>query len=303
MALPYDSIPRRFATEIPVSAETISDSVVGVDGQLAICITASVAFALILWEYATFLPDEVRLYRKSVWRTIPPYAFLALRYGGILATLPSLLLAVTKPTTCQTAASLSQAGGVLVITSSATIFTVRTSLLWTDSRIVRATLGASVLVMAACWIAVATQFRSESFGSHCYVSPTVPWMPLANATSTTFFIAVLILTLLKIQHHHRRDSLIAHRIYRDNAVYLIGTTTTVATELVLGSLSPPSSALALSAASIATVFTVAFGTRAFRNLMLATVLEAERTHGFPYPSTSPIISHASEIRYAHPAPT
>ncbi|KAJ7764144.1 hypothetical protein DFH07DRAFT_956163 [Mycena maculata] len=307
MTTSYKSLPGG-QTGIPESGGAIPEPFADVDGQLVISITTSVALALILWEYATLLPDEIRLYRKSVWGTIPPYAFLGLRYGGILVTLPSLFLVIGKTTACQTVISTSQAGGVLVVASSAIIFALRTSLSWGDNRIVRATLGTGVLLMAACWVAVATQFRSElsstpRFGSNCYITPTVHWIPLANAASTIFFITVLVLTLLKMHYHHPRDSLIAYRIYRNNLLYLLGTTMTAATALVLESLSPAFSVLSLSTASIATVFTVAFGTRAFRNLMLATLLEAERAHGFPYPSSSPIISHTSEIRYAHPAPT
>ncbi|KAJ7175059.1 hypothetical protein C8R43DRAFT_873165, partial [Mycena crocata] len=274
---------------------------------VAFTIAASVAFAIVVWEYATLLPDEIRLYRKPVWGTVPPYAFLALRYGGILATVPTIFLSATKSNNCQATASFSQGGVVLVVTSSATIFTFRTSLLWANNRVVRAALGSLLVTMVVCWVAAATQYRAVSipdpaFRSNCRVLPTVPWLPLTNALSSAFFITALILTLLKLQYHHPRDSLIASRIYRANLGYHIGTTLTAATALVLQALSPPSNALALSTASIATVLTVAFGTRAFRNLMLAQVLDNERAHGLPYPSTSPIISHANEKRYAHPPP-
>lgn len=78
--------------------------------------------------------------------------FLALRYGGILATLPVVFLSATKTSGCQAAASLSQVGVVLVVTSSATIFGARTYSLWSNSRIVGGLLGGLLAVMTACWV-------------------------------------------------------------------------------------------------------------------------------------------------------
>ncbi|KAJ6534240.1 hypothetical protein B0H19DRAFT_846121, partial [Mycena capillaripes] len=223
------------------------------------------------FDSVTLLPYEIRLYRKPVWGTLPPYGFLALRYGGILATFPMVFLGAIESNSCQAAASLSQAGVILVITSSAMIFTFRTCLLWPGNRIVGGVLGGLLIMMTACWVSLATQYRAVQgphppFGSNCHILPTVFWLPLSNASSTLFFITALVLTLLKMQYHHPRDSPFAHQLYRANLLYLVGTTITVATALVLKSLSPPSSALVLSTAAIATVFTVAFGTRALRNL-------------------------------------
>ncbi|KAJ7245916.1 hypothetical protein B0H12DRAFT_770515 [Mycena haematopus] len=267
-------------------------------------VSACVALAIVLWEYVTFLPDEIRLYRKPVWTTVPPYAFLALRYGGILATFPVLFLSAIKTNSCQLAASLSQAGVVLVVVSSAMIFAFRTSLFWADNRIIRAALVGLLIFMTACLIALATQYRATPrpapfLGSNCHVLPTLAWSPLGDASSALVFITALILTLLKM-HHHRRDS---PYIYNANLAYLLGTTVTAVTVLVIMSLSPPSSALILSTRCIATVFTVAFGTRAFRNFVLASAYEADRVHSHPYPSSSPIISPSSEMRFALPPPT
>ncbi|KAJ7434317.1 hypothetical protein B0H11DRAFT_734461 [Mycena galericulata] len=308
MATSHDSLSQGIVIGLSDLNAVMPKAFVEAERQLAFVIATSVAFAIIAWEYVALLPDEIRLYRKPVWATVPPYAFLVLRYGGILATVPALFLGVFKSSNCQALASFSQAGVVLVVSSCAIIFTFRTSLLWGHNRIVRATLGGIVLMVVASYVAVCTQYRAEfttnlPLDSNCRILPTLPWVPVANASSTTFFITALVLTLLKMQYHHPRDSLVAYRIYRDNTVYLTGTTLTTATWLVIQSLSPPSSALALCTASIATVLIVGFGTRGFRNLMLAAVLEAERQPSLPYPSTSPVISHANEIRYAHPPPT
>ncbi|KAJ6493803.1 hypothetical protein DFH09DRAFT_1126284, partial [Mycena vulgaris] len=234
--------------------------------------------------------------------------FVALRYGGIVATLPTLFLSVAEATNCQAAASISQSGVVLVLISSAIIFAFRTSLLWTNNRIVPGILGGILVTMTICCIAVATQYKAVSvvtppFGSNCRVLSMPPWSPLGNASCMLFFLTALVFSLLKMEYHHPRDSLVASRVYRTNLAYLIGTNLTAATALIIQSLAPPNSALSLSTTPLATVFTVAFSTRAFRNLMLATILETERAHGLPYPSTSPIISHASETHYAHPPPT
>src|ERR1700761_5597769 len=157
-------------------------------------------------------------------------------------------------------------------------------------------------------IALATQFQAITgptppFGSNCHILPTVPWLPVGNAAATVFFLTLLILSLLKMRYHDRRDSLVAYRIYRAYICYLVGIAVTSATALVLQSVSPPSSALSLCTASLALVFTTTLSTRAFRNFMLARALETEGRDGLPYPSTSPIISHASEARYAHRPPT
>ncbi|KAJ7925436.1 hypothetical protein B0H13DRAFT_2654271 [Mycena leptocephala] len=307
MSTPHDNLPQGVALGLS-GLEGASYPFAGANSQLAFAVVSSVAFALVMWEYLTILPHEIRLYRKPVWGTIPPYAFLALRYGGILATLPMVFLSAVKIGDCQLAASLSQAGVILVVTSSAVIFTFRTSLLWADNRIVRGVLCGLLITMTACWVALATQYRAVTgppppFGSNCRVLPTVPWLPLSNAASTIFFITTLVLTLLKMQDHHPKASFATHHIYRANLLYLLGTTINVATALVVKSLSPPSSTLVLSTVPIATVFTVAFGTRAFRNFMLASVLEVDRAHGLPYPSSSQLVSHESDMRFAYPSPT
>ncbi|KAJ6483487.1 hypothetical protein C8R47DRAFT_563458 [Mycena vitilis] len=277
------------------------------DSQSAFAIAASVAFAVILWEYVTLLPDEIRLYRKPVWRSIPPYAYLALRYGGILATMPVIFLSAAPSRSCQAAASLSQAGGVLVVASSGIIFTFRTFLLWSDDGRVGGLLGCLSIVTAACWIALASKYRTvaaptPAFGSNCRVLSTVSWLPLGYASFTMFLVVTLILTLLKMGIYRRRDSLVAHLIYRGNLLYLVGTTGTAITALIIHSVAPPSSALALSTSSISATLTVAFGTRAFRNLMLAIVLDNDRAHTLPHASTSDIMSHASEMRFAPTQP-
>ncbi|KAJ7880156.1 hypothetical protein B0H13DRAFT_2199960, partial [Mycena leptocephala] len=228
-----------------------------------------------LWEYATFLPDEIKLYRKPVWTTISPYGFLALRYGGILATLPVVFLSATKTSGCQAAASLSQVGVVLVVTSSATIFGARTYSLWSNSRIVGGLLGGLLAVMTACWITLASQYQAVAvpkapFGSNCRVLPAVSWLPLGNICFAIFLVTALILTLLKMPQHHHRDSPIrlAYLISRANVAYLVGTTLTAMIALVIQSSSPRSSALLLSTGPIATVLTVAFGTCAFRDFAM-----------------------------------
>lgn len=78
--------------------------------------------------------------------------FLALRYGGILASMPIVFLSAVRSHNCQLAASLSQAGVVVVIVASATIFTFRTAILWADNRIIRWSLGGLLIIMAGCWV-------------------------------------------------------------------------------------------------------------------------------------------------------
>jgi hypothetical protein len=78
--------------------------------------------------------------------------FLALRYGGILATLPVLFLSATQTNSCQAAASLSQVGVVVVVTSSALIFTCRTRLLWSNNRVLGVALGGMLIIMTGAWV-------------------------------------------------------------------------------------------------------------------------------------------------------
>ncbi|KAJ7249588.1 hypothetical protein C8J57DRAFT_1139239, partial [Mycena rebaudengoi] len=243
------------------------------DAALAFAVAASLSFAVIMWEYVMLLPEELRLYRRPVWDTIPPYGFLALRYGGILATLPVLFLSVARSSHCQAAASLSQAGVALVVTASGLTFAFRTAVLWLDNRTFHGILGGLIITMTGCCIAVASQYRAIAdptrlFASNCRVLPTVSWMPVANASFAVFLITALMLTLLKIQSHRLQHSLVAYLIYRSNLLYLAGTTLTAVTALFIQIFTRPSTALVLCTGPIATVFIVAFGTRAFRNMML-----------------------------------
>ncbi|KAJ7121931.1 hypothetical protein C8R46DRAFT_928857, partial [Mycena filopes] len=199
--------------------------------------------------------------------------FLGLRYGGILATFPMIFLSAVKSSHCQAAASLSQVGITVIITSSTIVFTFRTSLLWPDNRIVHGALGGLSFVVGVCWIALATQYRAVTgpnppFGSNCRVLPTVRWLPVGNVATTLFFLAALVLTLLKMRHNQPKDSDVTTRIYRDNLLYLLGRTVTAVTVLVIKSLGPPSSVLVMSTVATATAMSVSFSTRAFRNLML-----------------------------------
>jgi hypothetical protein len=79
-------------------------------------------------------------------------SFLALRYGGILATLPVLFLSTAENIHCQAAASLTQVGLVLVVTSSGIIFAFRTSLWWSDNWNIRGALSGLVVVVTVCWV-------------------------------------------------------------------------------------------------------------------------------------------------------
>ncbi|KAJ7860011.1 hypothetical protein B0H14DRAFT_2350837, partial [Mycena olivaceomarginata] len=134
------------------------------------------------------------------------YSFLALRYGGILATLPVLFLSAARTTQCQAVASLSQAGVVLVMAASGLTFALRTAVLWLDNWTFHGVLGGLVVTMTGCMIAVASQYRAVSdstllFGSNCRVLPAVRWMPVGNASFAVFLVTALCLTILKVQSH------------------------------------------------------------------------------------------------------
>ena len=120
-----------------------------------------------------------------------PSRFILLRYSGLLATLPSLFLTSVPSGYCQFACGLSQAGTILVVASSGTIFVFRVTALWGNNRIVSAIVGAAFFVMVGCWVCL---LRSYSFNpsdaitdSSCYPIPSyrwrtrICWLQLRNA--------------------------------------------------------------------------------------------------------------------------
>ncbi|KAF7303953.1 hypothetical protein MIND_00626000 [Mycena indigotica] len=284
------------------------------ESQLAFAITSSTAFALVLWEFIILLPQEIQLYRKAVWATVPPYAFIFLRYSSILATLPNVFLGAVSNISCQTAASLSQAGMILVVVSTAIIFTFRTAQLWAHNgkrNTLLMSLGGLILVVIGCCVAPAIQYRVASVSStrstfspsSCRVLPTPPYLPLAPGAALAFLLAVLILSLLQIKAHDPREvSQMTYRLYRAHVLYVFGATVACAATLIILCMAPPASGLAMCVQPLFVFFTSAFGTRDFRNYMLARVLGGDSSgRGSPvlYPSSSPIISPANEARYGY----
>ncbi|KAF7314084.1 hypothetical protein HMN09_00567400 [Mycena chlorophos] len=302
-----------------------------VESKLAFAIASCTVFALVLWEFITILPHEIRLYRKAVWATVPPYAFILLRYGSVLATLPTVFLSSTMLSTtamsCQAAASLSQAGFILVVISTAIIFTFRTAQLWANNdtykheplrkrrNMVLAALGVLVIVALGCCIAPAAQYRATLAASpttvvfsNCDILPLPDLISLAPGGFLLYLITALILSLSQLRANHPREaSRLTYTLYRAHILYVGGASITAAAALVLLALASPSSGLALCVPPLYIFLISVFGTRGFRNYMLARALEgkdgakSKSGRGSPvvYPSASPIISPANEARYGY----
>lgn len=78
--------------------------------------------------------------------------FIVLRYAGILALLPGLWFTSVQTQHCQFAASISQAGVVIVTASAGIIFWYRVYAIWGGDRIVSAVVGFFYCAMVGSWV-------------------------------------------------------------------------------------------------------------------------------------------------------
>lgn len=244
---------------------------------MTIAITVAVAFGVVLWDYCVQLPDEIALYRtkdKAIWRAPATWFFVILRYSGLLATFPALFFTSLQSGHCQFAASISQAGAVLVVISSGAIFCYRVFAIWSGNNIVKGIVGIFYLIMVASWIAAATQFRAINgpptpYLSNCQPLPIVAWAPISYSSSVAFDTIVLIFTLFKLHGNlATTKSKVGKQIYRDNLGYFLLTTVTNITVLSIQALGPQHALLKPTAVPFSTLMTVTMGSRVFLNLKL-----------------------------------
>ena len=79
-------------------------------------------------------------------------SFIVLRYSGILATLPALFFTSAQTQFCQLATDMSQAGVVLVIASSGTIFCLRVIAIWGHNRGIIYIVSFMLLFVVGCYV-------------------------------------------------------------------------------------------------------------------------------------------------------
>ncbi|KAH6888977.1 hypothetical protein BKA70DRAFT_883070 [Coprinopsis sp. MPI-PUGE-AT-0042] len=185
----------------------------------ALAIGGFVSFALIVWDFITFLPDEIRLlkdFRKVSWRSPDPFCFLVVRYTALSYALTALFSLALKTSSCQSVISLAQLFSIFVLSSAAILAAKRTTSLWVrdNYRIVMGLTGVLAAFMAISWIAVATQHRAfqvpeyvdyypdaqpnlPEYGTNCGLEPLPSWHPLSYIASTLFFGTTLALALLR----------------------------------------------------------------------------------------------------------
>jgi hypothetical protein len=267
---------------------SVSDYLFIQSSTLRISIITAVALSIVLWDFICLLPDEIALYKtQKVWNTVAAWAFVILRYSGILATLPSLFFTSVPSQHCQLAASLSQVGAVLVTLSSAAIFSARVNAIW-NNRIVLTIVCIMYAILAGSWIAVSTQYRAVvgpavPLFSNCQMQPIPDWGNLSFISSVAFDVVILVLTLIKLPASITTHSKVGFIVYRDSLLYFICTALTNLMVLTIQTL-PDSGGLQVTMLKpmvipFSTVVTVTLGSRVFLNLRLYKKREMHGTAG------------------------
>jgi len=245
-------------------------------GIVTIAINAAVVFAIIVWDYLSTLPSEIMLYRQGngMFRSPVTWAFIVLRYSGIVATFPSLFFTSIQSDHCLVAMVISQMGVVFAVASSGFIFFYRVCAIYGWHKLVVGVVLLLYMNMVALWITVASQYRiangpTTPFGSNCQLLPIAAWAPICYASSVLFDLCVVLLTTFKLKS--MGFSRVAGLLYRDSLFYFVLTAAANISVLVIQAL--PSSSFQLSLIKPAvlpysTLMTVAMGSRVFMNLRM-----------------------------------
>ncbi|KAF8528597.1 hypothetical protein JB92DRAFT_2697292 [Gautieria morchelliformis] len=251
-------------------------------------IAVAIAFGILICDYVHLSSKEIELYQtssKAVWRSPATWAFVLLRYSGILAMFPSLFLASIQNKHCHAAVMSSQVGGVLVVASSGVIFSFRVFSMWSGNRAVYAVVGFMYVSMVGCWCAVVSQYEivtPTTFGASCHIRPTVPWAPIGYALSVAFDTVVMLLAVFKLKSHCASSSAVGYAIHRDGLVYFFITALTNIIVLVIQALGPSFDLIKPTAAPISTLITATMGARVYLNLKL---LSEHTEQDLPFAST------------------
>jgi hypothetical protein len=241
---------------------------------LKICIVAAVSFAVILWDHMVLFPDELKLYQTpSAFKSPSSWAFVALRYGGLLATFVSLFFTSISSDNCQAAASISQVGAIFVTGSAGVIFGARVIAMWSNALLIRGIVGVAFTFMVACWIAVATQYRAvtgpdQPIFSNCIMGDIPKWGTISFASTVVFDLVILVLTLLKLRAQTYQQSKLGFVVYRDSLVYFLCTAVTNIVVLSFQALDESQATLKPMVLPLSTIISVTLGSRVFLNLRL-----------------------------------
>jgi len=254
------------SAEIILPPGTTLPQFVSLQGSLVTAaMTVAVAFGVLICDYLHLFPHEIKLYQtsgKALWSNPATWAFVLLRYSGILATLPALFLTFIQNKYCQAVVLSSQVGIVLVVASSGLIFVFRLTAMWGGHKAIYAVVGMMYVVMVGCGCVVISQDRTETgppapFGSNCHMRPLVSWAPIASASSVAFDAVVLLLAVFK------SSSPAAYATYRDSKVCFFITTVANVAVLVIQVLGPSFDHIKPIVTVISTLITAMMGARVY----------------------------------------
>lgn len=252
--------------------------------------------------------------------------FIVLRYSAFLATFPALFLTYIANNHCQTAFIFTQVGIVLVVASSGIVFAFYALAVWDNNIIISSILVTLYAIMVGCWVcilhinlvlsslistgqtAVITQYHavtglSVPFGSNCQIPPGVPWAPISYSSSVTFDVAVLVLVFLKLIVRRAQQSDFEYRTHSRVLAFLLITTITTITVLMIQALGSDFDLAKRSSAPFVIIITVAMGSRVFVDLRLFVEHRERTNHGLPYAANSSSQDRAlSNVNYGKTVP-
>ncbi|PPQ91963.1 hypothetical protein CVT25_004437 [Psilocybe cyanescens] len=250
-----------------------------------LAIAMAVAVGIVIWDLfyklilrssISMLPAERELYRekdRKQWAAPATWAFMVLRYAGILALFPGLFFTSVQNQHCQATASISQVGVILVTGSAGIIFAYRVFAIWRFNKLVVGGVTFLWLFMVSSWIAAGSQLRASqgpatNFGSNCILHPVPTWQPLPFASSVLYDVVVLILTLAKLRGDRIKAFSIGSQILEDNILYFVIVTATNIAALVINCLGAEHDDIKPVALPFPTLMTAAMGARVYLNLRM-----------------------------------
>ncbi|KAH9487382.1 hypothetical protein JR316_0001457 [Psilocybe cubensis] len=241
-----------------------------------LAIAMAVAVGIIIWDFVSMIPTERELYRdkdRKQWKAPATWAFMVLRYAGILALFPGLFFTSIQNDHCQVTASVSQVGVILVTGSAGVIFAYRVFAIWRFNKFVVGGVSFLWVFTVASWIAAGSQLRASqgpptNFGSNCILHPVPSWQPLPFASSVLYDVVVLVLTLVKLRGDRIKAYSIGSQIRGDNVLYFVIVTATNIAALVINSLGPEHDDIKPVALPFPTLLTAAMGARVYINLRM-----------------------------------
>lgn len=176
---------------------------------------------------------------------------------------------------CQALIVAGQVGTILAVVSAGIIMAVRVFVVRGGSRMVRIVLWSLLLLMTACWIATATQYKAVTgpptiVHSNCRILPLVLWSLVSYGSTVAFDLALLVFILYRF----RRDlsatkSHTGRRLHQNNLIYIALLTVVNIAALIVQVLGHTNCSVTFFqpiTVPLSTFMTVAMGSRVFFNL-------------------------------------